>query len=236
MQSAMKFISLSALLMLQAPFIRADFTGRCVGVTDGSTISVMRGGEAVKIRLEGVVCPEPRQDYGPKAKQFTSDMALGKEVDVKEKDQDRYGRSVGRVTVNGRDLSLELLKAGLAWYDKASSKEKALADAEAEARQAKTGLWSSSNPTPPWDFKKGQDSGDAAAETADQSKAKGDSLGDVIVYVIKDGEEYHRRDCEQLKGEGTPMKLSEAHNNYEPCKTCTPPELPGGDSNELKIK
>ena len=36
----------------------ADFSGRVVGVTDGDTISVMRDGRAVRVRLEGIDCPE----------------------------------------------------------------------------------------------------------------------------------------------------------------------------------
>jgi hypothetical protein len=34
------------------------FTGKVVGVSDGDTISLMRGGRAVKVRLHGVDCPE----------------------------------------------------------------------------------------------------------------------------------------------------------------------------------
>ena len=71
------------------PFLYADFTGKCVGVSDGDTIFVMNEGKAVKIRLEGVDCPESHQDYGTKAKEFTSSMVFGKDVTVKEKDKDQ---------------------------------------------------------------------------------------------------------------------------------------------------
>jgi len=46
------------------------FTGKVAGVSDGDTISVMRGGKAVKVRLYGIDCPEKKQPYGTKARQF----------------------------------------------------------------------------------------------------------------------------------------------------------------------
>ena len=41
-----------------------DFTGKCVGVTDGDTITVLVGLEQMKIRLEGIDTPERGQDFG----------------------------------------------------------------------------------------------------------------------------------------------------------------------------
>ena len=34
------------------------FTGKCVGVSDEDTVSVMKGGTAAKVRLNGIDCPE----------------------------------------------------------------------------------------------------------------------------------------------------------------------------------
>ena len=41
-------------------------------------------------------------------------MVFGKEVTVRVKELDRYGRTVGRVFVEDTDVSLELVRAGLA--------------------------------------------------------------------------------------------------------------------------
>jgi endonuclease YncB( thermonuclease family) len=78
----------------------------------------MHAGNAIKIRLEGIDCPEMGQDFGARAKQFTSDLVFGKEVQIKEYYPDRYGRMVARVAVAEQDVSLELIKAGLAWHFK----------------------------------------------------------------------------------------------------------------------
>src|SRR5437773_3020072 len=88
----------------------ADFSGRVVGVSDGDTITVMHNGRGEKIRLHGIDCPEKRQAFGTKAKQFTSEHAFGKNVTIKVKDTDRYGRTVGEVTLpDGKSLNEELV-------------------------------------------------------------------------------------------------------------------------------
>jgi micrococcal nuclease len=70
-------------LLMPTVSLAADFRGRVVGVLDGDTISVMHGTRAEKIRLNGIDCPEKRQAFGQRAKQFTSKLAFGKDVTVK---------------------------------------------------------------------------------------------------------------------------------------------------------
>jgi micrococcal nuclease len=143
------------LVLLTAPLLLAKtYAGKCVGVHDGDTISVMKAGRAVKIRLEGIDCPELGQDFGTRAKQFTSGMVFGKNVEVKEYSRDIYRRTVARVFVDGKDVSLELVRAGLAWHFRKYSSDPALAEAEAQARKARIGLWSMPNPIPPWEYRK----------------------------------------------------------------------------------
>ena len=85
---------------LAVPLVAAEiFTGRVVGVSDGNTISVMRDGHAVRVRLEGIDCPENSQDFGQRAKQFAAALVFQKTVTVDVRDVDRYGRLVGRVFV-----------------------------------------------------------------------------------------------------------------------------------------
>jgi endonuclease YncB( thermonuclease family) len=143
------------------------YQGKIVGVSDGDTITVLRNGNTqVKIRLEGVDCPEKTQDFGQRAKQFTSGLVFGKTVTVQVKEQDRYGRSVATVIApEGKNLNLELVKAGLAWHYTAYSKDKALAAAELEARAGKVGLWSRPDAVAPWEYRKAGRSGGAAKVT-----------------------------------------------------------------------
>jgi endonuclease YncB( thermonuclease family) len=57
------------------------------GVSDGDTIKVHKDGKQVKIRLAAIDCPEKKQPYGQKAKQFTAGLVAGKVVKVSKEDQ-----------------------------------------------------------------------------------------------------------------------------------------------------
>jgi len=83
-------------------------TGRVVGVSDGDTITVLDAGQRQhKIRLDGIDAPESSQDFGKRAKQSLSDLVFGKSVTVIGNKTDRYGRTVGKVLCDGRDVNLE---------------------------------------------------------------------------------------------------------------------------------
>ena len=146
-------VSISFLLGL-APHVYADFSGKVVGVIDGDSIRVLRNGKAEQVRLRGIDCPERKQAFGTRAKQFTSELVFGKDVTVKEKGRDRYGRTLGEVILSdGRSLNHELLKAGYAWWFRRYSKDVRLGDLEDEARLAQRGLWADPDPVPPWEFR-----------------------------------------------------------------------------------
>ena len=57
------------------------FTSKVVGVSDGDTIKVMRENQAVKVRLHAIDCPQKGQPFGRRARQVTSDLACGKEIE-----------------------------------------------------------------------------------------------------------------------------------------------------------
>ncbi len=151
----MKIVYVFLLLILSAlPLSAGEFlTGKCVGVSDGDTIRVLCNKREVKVRLEGIDCPEMKQDFGRRAKQFTSAMVFGRMVHVRVVTKDRYGRSVGRVTLQGKDVSVELVRSGMAWHYRKYSNDPVLSKAEEEARAKKVGLWSLRNPLPPWEFR-----------------------------------------------------------------------------------
>ena len=133
-----------------------SWSGEVVGVADGDTITVLHNGKGERVRLYGIDTPEKRQAFGKKAKQFTSSMVFGKTVKVETKDFDRYGRTVGLVSINGESLNETLIKAGYAWVYSRYCKESFCKDwlnLESVARSGKIGLWSDPDPMPPWDFR-----------------------------------------------------------------------------------
>ncbi len=126
-----------------------------IAVTDGDTIKVLVNKEEIKVRLSDIDCPERKQPFGTKAKQFTSSLVFGKKVIVKEVGKDRWGRLIGEVILpDGKILNRELVRFGYAWWYKDYSKDESYGRLEAEAREAKLGLWADKNPIPPWEFRR----------------------------------------------------------------------------------
>jgi micrococcal nuclease len=148
------------LLILTISFLSfqviSTINGKIVGVSDGDTVKLLTADfTEIKVRLEGIDCPEKNQAFGQKAKQFTSDLCFGKQVSFQKTGQDRYGRSLGYIILpDGRNLNKEILRAGFAWHYKKYNQSKELADLEKEAKAAKRGLWYDPNPMAPWDFRK----------------------------------------------------------------------------------
>jgi len=104
-------------------------TGRAVRVIDGDTIVVLDNSNSQhKIRLTGIDAPERGQAYGTKSKEHLSDSVAGEFVVVEYDKYDRYGRVLGKVLLDGEDVNLEQIEAGLAWHYKKYQGEQTVAD------------------------------------------------------------------------------------------------------------
>jgi endonuclease YncB( thermonuclease family) len=135
--------------------VTPGFTGKVVGVYDGDTFTILHEGKAKKVRVNGIDCPEMGQPFGKNAKQYASGLIFGRVVTVSVFGRDRYGRTIGDAALaDGRILSKEMVRAGMAWQYWQYSKDKDLAALEAEARSSKRGLWADARPVAPWDWRK----------------------------------------------------------------------------------
>ena len=141
----------------------STFTGRVVNVPDGDTIVVLADDNRThEIRLQGIDAPEGGQAFGDRSRQNLSDVIAEEEVTVTWYKRDRYKRLVGEVSINGTDLCLEQIKAGMAWHYKhyqseQTPKDRTLyAEAEVAARVSRHGLWADASPIPPWNFRNGR--------------------------------------------------------------------------------
>jgi len=133
--------------------VLADFTGKCVSVLDsGDTIIVERDSKPVTVKLSWVACPVKGQDFNLEAAKFTRDLALDKDVEVKDRGVDKDSKILGLVAVEGKDLSAELLKAGYAWYSPTVSTNANFAELESQAKEKGLGVWSKPSPVAPWDW------------------------------------------------------------------------------------
>ena len=76
--------------------------------------------------------------------------------------RDRYGRIIGKISVDHRDVCLEQVRRGMAWHYKQYARDQSpddrgvYAEAEVAARAARLGLWHDVASVPPceWRHKK----------------------------------------------------------------------------------
>lgn len=148
-------------ILLSFSIEAATISGKVVSVADGDTITVLDDSNTQhKIRLAGIDAPEKKQPFGNVSKQSLSELVYGKQVSVDYNKQDRYGRTVGKVIIDGIDVNLEQVKRGLAWFYKKYQNEQPLKDrldylqAQEDAEKTKVGLWVDSDPIAPWDFRR----------------------------------------------------------------------------------
>lgn len=158
--SSARALCLSLILFLALQANADALLGKVIHVADGDTITVLDATNTQhKIRLSGIDAPEKKQAFGNVSKQSLADMVAGHTVVVEWVKVDRYGRRVGTVLLNGKDINLEQVTRGLAWHYKRYQHEQSPADqksyaaAETLARSAQLGLWRDSSPVPPWEFR-----------------------------------------------------------------------------------
>lgn len=109
-------VSVACLLASLASAEPQYISGRVVGIADGDTLTVLTPAqEQVKVRLAEIDAPEKAQAFGQVAKKSLSDLAYAKTVEVRVVTTDRYGRTVGAVTVEGQDINRLQVERGMAW-------------------------------------------------------------------------------------------------------------------------
>ncbi len=143
------------LLCLSVPYPLLGWEGKIISVSDGDLMTVLHDGREERLRLFGVDTPDEPQDFGKEAREFTSERVLGKIVEVMPVTQDRHGNTVAIVSVGGITLNRELAGSGLAWVYSGNCIRpecKEWKGIETEAKKRRIGLWSITNPTPPWDY------------------------------------------------------------------------------------
>lgn len=155
-----RVLLLAAFLIVANASSADTLHGRVVGIADGDTVTVLDATNTQwKIRLMGIDAPEKKQAFGNASKVYLSSLVFNKHVSVEYSKKDKYGRTVGKILVDGTDANLQQVKAGLAWHYKKYQKEQSIEDrtiyaqAEEQAHTEKQGLWIDSDPTPPWEWR-----------------------------------------------------------------------------------
>jgi endonuclease YncB( thermonuclease family) len=227
------FVLLPYLLLLFVPlqsYAQTIIIGRVVGISDGDTITVLQNKTQYKIRLYGIDTPEKSQDFGNKAKQFTSDLVFKKDVKVIQEDTDRYGRIVGTVFVDGICVNEKIVKNGYAWvYRKYCDKPvcKEWMKLEVQARENKAGLWSLPNPIPPWQFRHNENKASQVSTVgAQKAETVGSQTSETVYHGNVESRIFHRAGCQHFNCKNCTKIFNsrdEAVNaGYRACKICRP--------------
>lgn len=145
--------TVAAFLVLVPLLSSAQEAGyQCIRVVDGDTIRVAENGTETTLRLVGIDAPEkshrkhdPGQPFSQAASRHLAALVLNKPVEVRGQGTDRYGRVLAVVFAGGKNVNLEMVKAGFAEvYRGKSAPGMDMAPywkAEEEARDAGRGIW-----------------------------------------------------------------------------------------------
>lgn len=119
-----------------------DIYGTVVSIADGDTVTLKADDTTHKIRLAEIDTPERDQPYGLAATSALTDLLLGHQVQVKVvKESDRYGRVIGRIFIEQKDVSAHMVEQGHAMVYRRYLTDKSLLVLEADAKSKELGLW-----------------------------------------------------------------------------------------------
>ena len=217
-------ILISLLIILPIQASGKTLTGKVVSISDGDTITILDSSKRQhKIRLYGIDCPEDGQPFGKAAKKHTAQLTARKQGTVKVYATDKYGRTVGVVTVDGLSVNQSLIENGYAWqyrkYCKASFCSDWLKD-EGRAKASGVGLWSDVDPEPPWEWRKGaRNSSYQKVSTAYEPVSSG-YHGNVKSHKFHapNCRHYNCKNCTAVFGSRQEAIVA----GYHPCGMCKP--------------
>lgn len=150
------FITFQSLILISGKQIQEkQIQGKIVGITDGDTVKLLTVDKTlIKVRVANIDCPERKQPYSERAKQFTSNQIFEKQVKLEYLKKDRYGRYICNIIYDDSlNLSKQLLKNGMAWHYVKYSDDESLQVLEDVAKKNKVGLWQDPNAIPPWEWR-----------------------------------------------------------------------------------
>ena len=158
------------LLCLTTPANGIVLRGLVCEVPDGRSVVVISNNRKLAVILEGVDAPELKQEYGDVARQHLASLILLKEVEVDFTEM-KPTSVVGRVIWNHTDIGLQVIRDGVAWYDRkndhylSEAERRVYAEAEQAARNEQRGLWHDGSPMPPWEWRRAEVAKRASAVT-----------------------------------------------------------------------
>jgi micrococcal nuclease len=126
---------------------------RVTKVYDGDTVKVKGNGTQIKVRLMGIDAPELShirgkhgQLYAEEAKRYLTKLVQNRLVELENCVPVGYDLYVGVIFLDGKNINLEMIRAGLAEVCSSESSEgfdlEPFFSTEKSAKEAKKGIWS----------------------------------------------------------------------------------------------
>jgi endonuclease YncB( thermonuclease family) len=119
------------------------YTGRVMAISEVAQVMVLRDGRPQSLRLAEVSFPEKGHPHARTARAFANRLALGRDVAVEEARLSDGSRMAYVTLPDGRSLSAELVRAGLAWPSPkhAGRLASSLVVQQTRAMSDRRGLW-----------------------------------------------------------------------------------------------
>lgn len=141
-------------MTVACPRPSSSMGGVVTKVYDGDTLLISKGeGASVVVRLVAIDAPErsktpgaPSQPFSRKSRDYLSSRVKGRQVTVRSWGNDRYGRLLGEIYVDGENINIEMVRQGLAEVYRGRPPEGLrlleYRSAESRAREYGIGIWS----------------------------------------------------------------------------------------------
>ncbi|MGQ0541125.1 MAG: thermonuclease family protein, partial [Blastocatellia bacterium] len=155
----------SSALILLTTFVLAGHAlaqlrsgGEVVEMIDGKTVIVAIPSGRMTIELQHIEVPEPGQQLHESVKEHLKKFLVGKVVEFQPRTVMR-GKTIGRLLLNGVDVSQQMLRDGAAWLSPdsqngQSQEERNLyKNAETSARKELRGVWGVHGLLTAWEYR-----------------------------------------------------------------------------------
>ena len=141
-------------LVFYAGFLNAYTPLDNIRVVDGDTIRAEAKGKEIKIRLVEIDAPEINQPFGAQSKNFLNRLLYKKNVTLISQGEDRYGRILGEIYVDGQSANTSMIRSGFAWVYDRYVEDLSLYEYQDQAKDKNLGLWRGDDPIAPWVWRK----------------------------------------------------------------------------------
>ena len=131
--------------------------GKAGFVADGdSLVLILKDKSELRVRLKGIDAPERGQEFSDESRKAFLGKILRQRLRLRVEGKDDYGRVLGTLFIEKRNINQEMVQEGWAWSYVFKGKRLAYGEEEDKARSQGKGLWAGENPQNPRDYRRSQ--------------------------------------------------------------------------------